>query len=66
MVIIHSIPIKGAFAVLKVKEDCLLVVNVTTTGPFICLHMSSQEATFYVVKRKSNQKRYKGRRYHVL
>lgn len=70
MVIIHSIPIKGAFPVLKVKEDCLLrisrVVNITARGPFICLHMSFQEETFYDVKRKSKQKRYKGRRYHGL
>lgn len=70
MVIVHSIPIKGAFPVLKVKEDCLLrisrVVNITTRGPFICLHMSFQEETFYDVKRKSKQKRYKGRRYHGL
>lgn len=45
--IIHSIPTKGAFPVLKVKEDCLLrisrVVNITTTCPFICLHVSFQE-----------------------
>lgn len=61
MVIIHSIPIKGAFPVLKVKEDCLLrisrVVNITTVGPFTCLHMSFQEETFYDVKRQSKQKR---------
>lgn len=70
MVIIHSIPIKGAFPVLKVKEDCLLrisrVVNISIIRPFICFHMSFQEETFYDVKRKSKQKRYKGRRYHRL
>lgn len=70
MVIIHAIPIEGAFPVLKVKEDCLLrisrVVNITTIGPFICLPVSFQEEALYDVKRKSKQKRYKGRRYHVL
>lgn len=70
MEIIHSIPIKGAFPVLKVKEDCLLrissVVNIIATCPFICLHVSFQEETFYDAKRKRTQERYKGSRYHGL
>lgn len=47
-------------------KDIYRVVNITTIGPFICFHMLFQEETFYDMKRKSKQKRYKGRRYDVL
>lgn len=58
--IIHSIPIKAAFPVLKVKEDCLLrisrVVNTITTCPFTCLHVSFQEETFTMQREKVKRK----------